>query len=89
MISPGVADLEAVNAFVGVAGIAEVAGPEVVDAVVGVAGIAELQVSGDIAPAFDVLVPVSVVAVEVYSSGRPRSRAFPNIDYFASSSSSF
>jgi hypothetical protein len=65
-----------------------VAGPEVVDAFVGVAGIAELQVSGDIALAFDVLVPVAVVAVEVYSSGRPRFHAFPNVDYFASSSSS-
>jgi len=65
-----------------------VAGPEVENAVVGVAGIAELQVSVDTALAFDVLVPVSVVAVGVDSSGRPSSRAFPNVDYFASSSSS-
>jgi hypothetical protein len=53
-----------------------------------VADVAEPRASVDIALAFDVLVPVSVVAVEVYSSGRPRFLAFPNVDYFASSSSS-
>lgn len=68
-----------------VADIAEVAGCQVVDTVVVVA---EFQVSADIAVAFDVSGPVSVAAVEVYSSGRPTFRAFPNIDYFASSSSS-
>src|SRR4030042_6451330 len=54
-----------------------------------VADVAEPQASVDIALAFDVLVPVSVVAAEVDSSGRPRFSAFPNIDYYASPSSSF
>src|SRR4030043_576729 len=53
-----------------------------------VADVAEPQASVDIALAFDVLVPVSVVAAEVDSSGRPRFLAFPNVDYYASSSSS-
>jgi hypothetical protein len=88
VIPPGVAGHEVENAVVWVADIAEVAGHELVDAVVVVAGIVELQVSVDTALAFDVLVPVSVVAVGVDSSARPRSRAFPNVDYFASSSSS-
>ncbi len=57
-------------------------------ALVSVADVAEPQASVDIALAFDVLVPVSVVAVEVDSSGRPRFLAFPNVDYYASSSSS-
>src|SRR4030042_4996870 len=60
----------------------------VIVALESVADVAEPQASVDIALAFDVLVPVSVVAVEVYSSGRPRFFAFPNIDYHASSSSS-
>jgi hypothetical protein len=50
--------------------------------------VSEPQVSVDIAVAFVFLVPVSVVAVEVDSSGRPKFPAFPNVDYFASSSSS-
>ena len=63
--------------------------PEVVFvAVVFVADVAEPQASVDIAVAFDVLVPVSVVVVEVDSSGRPKFLAFPNVDHFASSSSS-
>jgi hypothetical protein len=49
---------------------------------------AEPQASVDIAVAFVVLIPVSVVVVEVGSSGRPKFLAFPNVDYFASSSSS-
>ena len=57
-------------------------------AVLSVADVAEPQASVDIAVAFVVLVPVSVVVVEVDSSGRPRFLAFPNVDYFASSSSS-
>ena len=57
-------------------------------AVVSVADVAELQASVDIAVAFDVLAPVSVVVVEVDSSGRPKFLAFPNVDHFASSSSS-
>ena len=63
--------------------------PEVVFvAVVFVADVAEPQASVDIAVAFVVLVPVSVVVVEVDSSGRPKFLAFPNVDHFASSSSS-
>jgi hypothetical protein len=63
--------------------------PEVVFvAVVSVADVAEPQVSVDIAVAFDVSVPVSVVVVEVDSSGPPKSLAFPNVDHYASSSSS-
>jgi hypothetical protein len=57
-------------------------------AFVSVADVAEPQASVDIAVAFDFLVPVSVVLVEVDSSGRPKFFAFPNIDYYASSSSS-
>ena len=57
-------------------------------AVVSVADVAEPQASVDIAVAFVVLVPVSVVVVEVDSSGRPKFLAFPNVDHFASSSSS-
>ena len=49
---------------------------------------AEPRASVDIAAAFDVLAPVSVVAVEADSAGRPRFPAFPNSDYHASSSSS-
>jgi hypothetical protein len=50
--------------------------------------VSEPQVSVDIAVAFVVLVPVSVAVVEVDSSGRPKFLAFPNVDHFASSSSS-
>jgi len=57
-------------------------------AVVSVADVAEPQASVDIAVAFVVLVPVSVVVVEVDSSGRPKFLAFPNVDHYASSSSS-
>jgi hypothetical protein len=56
--------------------------------VVSVADVAVPQASVDIAVAFVVLVPVSVVAVEVDSSGRPKFLSFPNVDHFASSSSS-
>jgi hypothetical protein len=52
----------------------------------GVAGPDHGTVGGTVA--FDFLVPVSVVAVEVDSPGRPRFFAFPNIDYFASYPSS-
>ena len=57
-------------------------------AVVSVADVAEPQASVDIAVAFAVLIPVSVVVVEVYSSGRPKFLAFPNVDHYSSSSSS-
>jgi hypothetical protein len=57
-------------------------------ALVSVADVAEPQASVDIAVAFDFLVPVSVVVVEVDSSGRPKFLAFPNVDHYASSSSS-
>jgi hypothetical protein len=53
-----------------------------------VADVAEPQASVDIAVVFVVLAPVSVVVVEVDSSGRPKFLAFPNVDHFASSSSS-
>jgi hypothetical protein len=56
--------------------------------VVSVADVAEPQVFVDTAVAFAVLVPVSVVVVEVDSPGRPKFFAFPNVDYSASSSSS-
>jgi hypothetical protein len=63
--------------------------PEVVFvAVVSVADVAEPQASDDIALAFDVLVPVSLFVVEVYSPGRPKFLAFPNADHYAISSSS-
>ena len=68
------------------ASVPEVAEPVVAFVVVGV--VAEPQASVDIALAFDVSVPVSVVAVEVDSPGCPRFLAFPNVDYSASSSSS-
>jgi hypothetical protein len=100
VIPPGVAGPEVENAAVGVDAPLGVAGPGadvvavgvvepgVVFVVPSVADVAEPQASVDIAPAFAVLVPVSVVAVEVDSSGRPRFFAFPNIDYYSSSSSS-
>ena len=57
-------------------------------ALVSVADVAEPQASVDIAVAFDFLVPVSVVVVEVDSSGRPKFLAFPNVDLYATCSSS-
>ena len=61
----------------------EVSEPGVVFvAVVSVADVAEPQVSVDIAVVFVVLVPVSVVVVEVDSSGRPKFLAFPNVDHY-------
>jgi len=63
--------------------------PEVVSvAVVSVAHVAEPQASVDTAVAFHVSVPVFVVVVEVYSSGRPKFLAFPNVDPFANCPSS-
>ena len=56
--------------------------------VVSVVDVAEPQASADIAVAFDSLVPVSVVAVEVDSPERPRFLAFANVDHYANSSSS-
>jgi hypothetical protein len=50
--------------------------------------VSEPRASVDIAVAFVVLVPVSVVVVEVDSSGRPKFHAFPNVDHFARPSSS-
>jgi hypothetical protein len=55
---------------------------------VSVVGAAEPQASADIAVVFVVSVPVSVAVVEVGSSGRPKCLAFPNVDHFASPSSS-
>lgn len=69
--------------------VSEVAEPAVVFvAVASVADVAEPRASVDIAFVFEVLVPVSVVAVEVDSSARPRFFVFPNIDYYSSASSS-
>jgi hypothetical protein len=67
----------------------EVSEPGVVSvALVFVADVAEPQASVDIAVAFHVLLPVSVVGVEVDSLGHPKFLAFPNVDHFASPSSS-
>jgi hypothetical protein len=55
---------------------------------VAVVSVAEPQASVDIAVAFDFLVPVSVVLVGLDNSGHPKFLAFPNVDYYASSSSS-
>ena len=67
----------------------EVSEPGVVSvAVVSVADAAEPQASVDIAVAFVALGPVSVVVVEVDSLGHPKFLAFPNVDHFASLSSS-
>ena len=67
----------------------EVSEPGVVFvAVVSVAHVAEPQASVDIAVAFHVSVPASVVVVEVCSSGHPKFLAFPNVDPFAKCSSS-
>ncbi len=76
-----VAEPEAVS--VAVVSVAE---PEAVS--VAVVSAAEPQASVDIAVAFDSLVPVSVVVVEVDSPGHPRFVAFPNVDYYSTSSSS-
>jgi hypothetical protein len=85
---PGVVGPEVENAVIGVPAVSEVAEPEVVFFVlVSVADLAESQASVDIALAFDALVPLSVVAVEVDSPGRSKFFAFPNIDYYASCSS--
>ena len=102
MILPAVAGPEVESAVVRVAAVSEVAEPEVVFVVdLGVAepgvvfvalafaaDVAEPQASVDIALAFDVLVPVSVVAVEVDSPEHPRFFAFPNVCYYAKPSSS-
>jgi hypothetical protein len=50
--------------------------------------LSEPQAFVDIAVPFVVLVPASVVLGEVDSSGPPKFLAFPNVDHFASSSSS-
>ena len=57
-------------------------------AVVSVADVAEPRASVDIAVAFHVLLPVSVVGVEVDSLGHPKFLAFPNICSFPNCSSS-
>jgi hypothetical protein len=66
----------------------EVSEPGVVFVAVVFVGVAELQASVDIVVVFVVLVPVSVVVVEVDSSGRPKFFAFPNICSFPNCSSS-
>jgi hypothetical protein len=57
-------------------------------AVVFVADVAEPQAAVDIAVVFVVLAPVSVVVVEVDSSGRSKFFAFPNICSLSNCSSS-
>ena len=84
VVEPAVFAAEA--AALVVAAVPEVAESVVAFVVVGV--VAGPQASVDIALAFDVSVPVSVVAVEVDSPGCPRFLAFPNVDYSANSSSS-
>jgi len=54
----------------------------------GVVFVSGPQASVDIAVAFVVLVPVSVVVVWVDSPEHPKFLAFPNVDYYSSSSSS-
>jgi hypothetical protein len=56
-------------------------------AVVSVADVAELQAYVDIPFPFDVLIPVSVFAVGVDSSGHPMFLAFPNVGHYAIASS--
>ncbi|MCK7488987.1 MAG: hypothetical protein MZU79_01125, partial [Anaerotruncus sp.] len=79
-------------AALGSEAVSVVAVPQVVFAVaqlqVASVVVAPEAVSVDIAFAFVVLVPVSVVVVEADSSERPRFLAFPNADHFASFSSS-
>jgi len=60
----------------------------VVDQAEAFAAVAPEAVSVDIAFAFVVLVPASVVVAEADSSERPRFLVFPNVDHFASFSSS-
>jgi hypothetical protein len=92
VVEPEVSRLEAV--FVAEPGVVFVAEPEVSEPgvffvpVVPAVDVAESQASVDIAAAFDFLVPVSVVVVEADSSGRPKFPPFPNVDHYASSSSS-
>jgi hypothetical protein len=84
-----VAGPEVENAVVGVAAVHEVGEPRVVFVVlVSVDDVAGPQASVDIAVAFVVLVPVSVLVVEVDSPERPNFLFFPNVDHFASFSSS-
>jgi hypothetical protein len=63
--------------------------PEVVFvAVVSIPDVSEPQASVGIPAVFDALIPVSLVAVDVDSSGRPKFLAFPNVDHYATSSNS-
>jgi len=89
VILPGVAGREVEYAVAGVADGSEAAGPGVVFVALALASdVAVPQASFDIALAFDVLVPVFVVAFEDDIPGRPTFLAFPNVDHYASSSSS-
>jgi len=99
VIPPGVAGPEVENAVVGVAAVSEVAEPgvafvvdlevaELVFVAVDIADVSGPQASVDIAVVFVVLLPVSVVAVEVDTPGRPRLFVLPKICSFANSSSS-
>jgi hypothetical protein len=89
VVPPGVAGPVVENAVVWVADAAEVSEPGVVFvALASVADVSEPQAFVDIALAFDVLAPASVVAVDVYNPECPRFFSFPNSDYHASPSSS-
>jgi hypothetical protein len=87
--SPGVVVLAAEPEVVSVVDF-EVSEPGVFSvALFSTAHVSEPQASGGIPVVCDVLIPVSVVVlVDLDSSQRPRFLAFPNVDYFASSSSS-
>jgi hypothetical protein len=86
-LSPGVVVLAAQPEVVCVA-VVLVGQPVVVFGVLSVADVAGPQVSVDIAVAFVVLVPLSVLVVEGDSSGRPTSPAVPSGDSSASPASS-
>ncbi len=81
-----VAEPEVVALVSAAAGLSPQVGVLIAD--ISVADVAEPQASVDIAVAFDVLVPVSDVVVEVDSSEHPKLLAFPNGDHYAISSSS-
>ena len=70
--------------IVGLAVVSSIGEP----AAVSVADAAEHQACVDIPVAFDVSIPVSLLLTGADSAGHPRFLAFPNIDLYASSSSS-
>jgi hypothetical protein len=83
-----VVDLEVSEPVLFVASVSEVSEPVLFFASESVPDVAEPQASVDIAVVFVVLIPVSEVAVEVGSPGRPRFFAFPNACSFPNCSNS-